>query len=71
MEELKLCPFCGGKSYEKYYHHTIKKNTEKYFYLIGCENCKFNIETESIYGIKKAHQEAIEAWNKSYYEKQA
>lgn len=49
-EELKPCPFCGGKG-DYYYIMTMRKH------WIGCSNC--NCATDGY----DTEEEAIEAWN--------
>ena len=50
-EELKPCPFCGGKAY-------IEKNRYKYAYWIKCYDCR--VETEAYDYV----EEAINVWNR-------
>lgn len=50
MEELKPCPFCGGREI------IIKRG--KYVWWCKCKHCG----TES--GVRVKKREAIEAWNR-------
>lgn len=54
MDELKPCPFCGGKAKirsEKYWQPNVRRN-------VICTNCFANT------GWYKTEDEAIEAWNR-------
>ena len=69
INELKPCPFCGGEAYFDAVDRIIN---------IGCDVCKYHrhwrglITTEQHevrvneceYYNPKAHEEAIEAWNR-------
>lgn len=50
MDELKPCPFCGGKKY-------IEKQTNDYGSYVICRKCG------SASGFFKMQKEAVEAWN--------
>ena len=54
MDELKPCPFCGGKAYLDLYI------LPKYEYVIRCNVC--SLEFGLYLGRNK--EEAIEAWNR-------
>lgn len=77
MDELKPCPFCGGKANLKRYSSFYRNNpstTIKDEWGVECENncCKTNRYRDDIYHADSgdviianngAH-EAIEAWNR-------
>lgn len=46
MDELKPCPFCGGKAMIME-HHSSSHGTEKI--LIGCTTCDARLEAEKRY----------------------
>lgn len=52
MNELKTCPFCGGRG--KYRH--IFENADKC--MVGCSSCDACIDA-----VFKDEAEAAEAWN--------
>lgn len=54
MDELKPCPFCGGKPYLDLYI------LPKYEYVIRCNVCSLEF---GLY-IGRNKEEAIEAWNR-------
>jgi Lar family restriction alleviation protein len=54
MNELKLCPFCGGKAHAAY-HNSRNKDDE--YYLIMCAYCFARTVGETV-------EEAIDAWNR-------
>lgn len=62
MEELKRCPFCGGRgarvdvTYEFSMLHPVGKN--KHFYIIECFDCEARTKPYSNIDL------AIEAWNR-------
>lgn len=56
MEELKPCPFCGGRPVEHYPGGTA--------YGIECEDCHIGTS----YVCLDQHEKAIEAWNRREYE---
>ena len=60
MDELKPCPFCGGKA-STYTCKTDKKGVRSIKWLVHCEKCGVNYPA-----IKDCHYEyeAIEAWNR-------
>jgi Lar family restriction alleviation protein len=51
MDELKLCPFCGGEPF-------IKQYKDFYLYKVICENC--HVET----GGWREKRKAVKAWNR-------
>jgi Lar family restriction alleviation protein len=64
MEELKPCPFCGGKA-------RIRK-LQKLVYAVRCTDCG---ATSTSFGVKPWHDtvfiaqgQAIEAWNRRTHE---
>ena len=75
MEDLKPCPFCGGKAIVKKVHPSfmLKKFHDLYF-AAGCPQCGVSttlFKTEKTrspmmneWYDNKAKQKAIEAWNK-------
>ena len=80
MEELKRCPFCGGKavfSIKKDFSRSLIKGYE---FNIRCNKCKATIsdrcyqiefkmnDSGEIEIIHDGRKDAIEAWNKRYKE---
>lgn len=55
MNELKPCPFCGGRAISKVDHNYA---SERFTYFVTCAIC--GIETKRDYRTK---YHAIEAWN--------
>lgn len=65
MEQLKPCPFCGGKAEvvpHKFFSEALKA-WKVDCYVVECKNC----HTAQYWGTEK---QAIEAWNRRAYEKQ-
>jgi Lar family restriction alleviation protein len=70
MEELKPCPFCGGKAVkivywdeeeqnEKVWEHGVKQD-ENHYYVIHCYDC----DIELFGGVPISGEELIKAWNR-------
>jgi len=58
-EELKSCPFCGGKA-------QVYGSENESYYWVGCETgCDVNPQT----AVHKTKSEAIKVWNKRVTEK--
>jgi Lar family restriction alleviation protein len=55
MNDLKPCPFCGGKAIVEGHHNRFME-----WYLCSCPECHVS-QTGNEYGFKF---EAIEAWNR-------
>lgn len=80
MEELKRCPFCGGKAV--FYVNTASSRNllRGYEFNIQCSKCKatnldrcYQIEFKmndigEIEVVHDGRKDAIEAWNKRYKE---
>ena len=62
MEELKPCPFCGGKAYIYYHENSsiYRSNIFRATYRahISCDRCKATL------GVRSTARRAIEAWNR-------
>ena len=56
MDELKPCPFCGGKAYLDLYI------LPKYEYVISCRVCSLEFGLD----LGRNKEEAIAAWNRRY-----
>ena len=71
MDELKPCPFCGGKAFLD----LKSKSHGEHFgatFEVGCRNCCFSFKKDSRWYIangqimtdKDGYKECIEAWNR-------
>ena len=63
-EELKPCPFCGGRAHvwkcEPYIHRY-----PNFHYCVVCNDCDLLFGFDEDYGgIFETEKEALEAWNK-------
>ena len=63
MNDLKPCPFCGGKAQEKFVKRpglfpTLKFPYTTHTVYIRCEVCLASS------GVRFVREEAIEAWNR-------
>lgn len=66
MEQLKPCPFCGGKaSLNIDPDGTVDTEGRRWAFTIVCNKCAATA------GLHWLVQNAIEAWNRRAYEKQA
>ena len=71
MEELKSCPFCGGKA-------IIKAGKKEYGFTIWCECSECNAKTEGycpdmkneskvVESIENCKSSAMDKWNRRNY----
>lgn len=58
MDELKSCPFCGGKPFITTYNYIIDKKGTIFTFAVECNGCHA-VSIES-----KTEEEAIKAWNR-------
>ena len=80
MEELKPCPFCGGKAIIRSITSWARHNKRCMKYDICCNNCSvygFCFETKAIFEEngkitvdETERTEAIEKWNRRYKDEQ-
>lgn len=80
MEELKKCPFCGGKAVFSVNTASLRNLLRGYEFNIQCSKCKATIpdrcyqiefkmnDSGEIEIIHDGRKDAIEAWNKRYKE---
>ena len=60
MDELKPCPFCGGRA-EQFIRY-MPDNTN--YYYIMCSKCKASSNEFFSYFGYEGMQESVEAWNR-------
>lgn len=58
MDELKPCPFCGGKATIRYYYEWNKYVGHIPIFYVQCTICGFNTTDTGI------EEKTIEAWNR-------
>lgn len=58
MDELKLCPCCGGKAKVLHYETYTIDFASMYKHYAICLKCKANTD------LKASIEDAIEAWNR-------
>lgn len=58
-DELKLCPFCGGRALEPYYYDRYDgyQGPGLGQYIIGCVKCSARVK-------ERTKDKAIEVWNR-------
>ena len=66
MEDLKSCPFCGGKAFAEPF-----KARKGYECPIQCSRCLALMQSITYDTEEEAVQAATKAWNRRAYEKQA
>ena len=67
MDELKPCPFCGGKAFNATVVHDKESRPNGYRYhgQIMCRNCQATCGTTGFdMTLVEATAKAIEAWNR-------
>lgn len=65
-QELKPCPFCGGKPYVETRHRVFIKSETVRAAFVRCTNCNARTGRMPLkeYGSAAAVNGAIEAWNR-------
>jgi Lar family restriction alleviation protein len=67
MDELKSCPFCGGKAFVSTVEHSKENRPNGYRFhgSIMCRNCQASAGTTGFdLTHKEATEKAIKAWNR-------
>ena len=70
MNELKPCPFCGGKPYTRFSLRSMGHQSDSVGFRVECFKCGISkgvilkVCDASFDDIEKAKNEAIEAWNR-------
>ena len=73
MEELKPCPFCGGKPYLETRHRAFIKAQTTRVAFVRCTECNARTNRFELQSFgctrssKEANTKAIEAWNRRIY----
>lgn len=74
MEELKKCPFCGGKAYFRTTSTGSHAETRKISFWIECRDCRVSIpktyelevrmnENGEIETLSDEREKAVQTWN--------
>lgn len=72
-EELKPCPFCGGKAYTKVVSRDHLQTGYSIGAEVGCEKCGFHMRGETVFAVDEfmnvkifsgGVQHMIEKWNR-------
>ena len=70
MNELKPCPFCGGKPYLETHHRAFIKAKTTRVAFVRCRECESRTQRFELTDIgrtsysEEANKKAIEAWNR-------
>lgn len=61
MNELKPCPFCGGKA-------DLVTELNGFYAFVRCSNCYAMVQPQALVGVKRTREElekaAVEDWNR-------
>jgi Lar family restriction alleviation protein len=60
--ELKPCPFCGGKAYGPIFSSMCASGSKE-IYAVECPKCCIDLEGEQRASTEAAKASAISAWN--------
>lgn len=70
MNELKPCPFCGGKPYLETHHRAFIKAKTTRVAFVRCRECEARTQRFELTDFgrtshsEEANKKAIEAWNR-------